>query len=67
MKIPDESLWTEVRPKKMPIFEDRNFCIEDSAKAQAILSSLGLLAAIKAAGTNLSPATSITRHTGCCS
>jgi len=51
----------------MPIFEDRNFCIEDSAKAQAILSSLGLLAAIKAAGANLSPATSITRHTGCCS
>lgn len=64
MKIPDESLWIEVRPKKMPTFEDRNFCIEDSAKAQAILSSLGLLAAIKAAGANLSPRTRLScyRH-----
>ena len=64
MKIPDESLWIEVRPKTMPTFEDRNFCIEDSAKAQAILSSLGLLAAIKAAGANLSPRTRLScyRH-----
>ena len=44
-------VWIEAHPAKMPTFENQSLWIDDSDRAQAILSSLGLLAAIQASNT----------------